>query len=85
METELISVYLEIIMQTLVFVYKTFFWFIVFLIASGWQLYRNWLSARELRGFVFFYMVIFLMICLDQLLDIIFDREVFFMVKEHLI
>jgi hypothetical protein len=75
MEYELISVYLEIIMQTLVFVYKTFFWFIVFLIASGWQIYRNWLSPRELRSFVFFYMMIFLLICFDQILDIVFEKE----------
>ena len=81
MEYELISVYLEIIMQTLVFVYKTFFWFIVFLIASGWQIYRNWLSPRELRSFVFFYMMIFLLICFDQILDIIFEKE-FFIVFE---
>ena len=76
-EYGLMSIYLEILMQTLIFVYKAFFWFIICLIASGWQLYRTWLSSRELRRFVFFYMLIFLLICLDQILDILFVNEIY--------
>lgn len=83
MEIELISIYIEIIMQTLIFVYKTFFWFIVFLISCGWQLYRNWLSTRELRSFIIFYMLIFILICFDQILDILF-QEIYIVIKKKL-
>lgn len=83
-ENELVPLYIEIIMLTLVFVYKTFFWFITFLIASGWQLYQNILSSRDLRQFSFFYMLIFLLTCIDQILDMLFKQK-FYIVSSLLI
>ena len=38
---------------------------------KGWQLIRTNFSRIELRNFIFMYIIIYILVCFDQILDII--------------
>lgn len=66
---ELIKVYLDNIIAVLNSIFKTILWFIICLVGNGWQITKTNLSRDEMRKFIGLYISIYLIICVDQVVD----------------
>jgi hypothetical protein len=63
-------VYLETSLTILNSVYRTIFFFTILIIAHGWNLYIFQFSSNHIKKFVIIYLVIYIVICLDQVVDL---------------
>jgi len=80
----MISQYILIVYLTLQSVYRTFFWFILLLLAYGWILYRESISSENVRRFVLYYIFIYLAIFFDPFLDTAYSLNILHVIY-HLI
>jgi hypothetical protein len=64
------KIYYETIISTISAIYKTLYWFILILLANGWHIFTNSLQNLKLSNYVCAYMTIYLIICIDQVLDL---------------
>jgi len=67
--TVAMSMYIEVVMQTLQSIYKTFFLFLLLLISFGWVIFKETITKSELMGFVFFYLAVYVLIFFDPFFD----------------
>lgn len=74
LETDFTIIYLDTAITTLNSIYKTVLWFLIILISNGWKLFIDNFSRYELKKFVTLYLVIYLALCFDQILDYSFNK-----------
>ena len=72
----LMKVYLDTIITTLMSIFKTVLWFLIIMLASGWQIYKSVLSREEMRKFIILYIFIYLAVCFDQVLDLMSQNPI---------
>jgi hypothetical protein len=69
-DDNLSKIYFTTVISTFSAIYKTLFWFILILISNGWHIFTNSLNSFKMSNYICAYMSIYLIICVDQLLDI---------------
>jgi hypothetical protein len=67
----MVSVYLDTIIATLNSIFKTILWFLIIIVATGWQLYKSVLNRDEMRKFIALYIFIYITVCFDQIIDLV--------------
>lgn len=75
-QNSLVKIYLDTIITTLTSILKTILWFIIVMISTGWQIYKNILTREEMRRFIALYVFIYLAVCFDQIIDIMANARI---------
>lgn len=68
---------METIIVTFNAVITTVFWFIIFIISYGWQINRELFTRNELKNLIVVFLVIYILICFDQIFDMILPQTLF--------
>ena len=63
------SIYIDTALITLSAIFKTILWFIILLIACGWKISVQTLSREELKFLMKMFLLIYIVMCLDQIID----------------
>lgn len=77
MNDRLVIMYIYTVVITINGVYMTLLWVTILLIAYGWQITRSLLSRYELRKFVICFIGIYIITCLDPVIDYCFGVKIF--------
>ena len=72
----LTKIYVETIIVTLNAVLQTLVWFNIIIVAFGWQIHRGMFTRNELRNFVIVFILLYLLICFDQIFDMLIQYKV---------
>jgi hypothetical protein len=72
----LTKIYVETIIVTLNAVLQTLVWFNIIIIAFGWQIHRWMFTRNELRNLVIVFILLYLLICFDQIIDVLFKYKI---------
>lgn len=62
-------IYVETALVTIRAIFRTIIWFLLVLIASGWQIISNALSSEKIKTFIKVYVFIYIVVCVDQIID----------------
>lgn len=62
-------IYVETALVTIRAIFRTIIWFLLVLIASGWQITSNSLSRDKIKTFIKVYVFIYIIVCVDQIVD----------------
>lgn len=68
------KVYLETAITILSSIFRTILTYLIILLSHGWKIYLNILGRREVKTFVMIYLLIYISICIDQMLDVTFNK-----------
>ena len=60
----------EILYILLCSIFKTFFWSTLLLMSYGWEITKNDLLSYEIKCFIFIYLLIYIIFCLDKVFDL---------------
>ena len=63
------SVYIDTAVITLNAIYRTLLWFLVLLLAYGWKISIQSLRREDLKFFMKMFLIIYLAMCMDQIID----------------
>ena len=63
------SVYIDTALITLDAIYRTILWFLVLLMCCGWKISMQSLSREDLKFLMKMFLVIYIAMCLDQIID----------------
>ena len=63
------SVYIDTAVITLNAIYRTLLWFLVLLLAYGWKISIQSLRREDLKFFMKMFLIIYLAMCMDQIVD----------------
>ena len=63
------SIYIDTALITLSAIFKTILWFIILLIACGWKISVQTLSREDLKFLMKMFLLIYIVMCLDQIID----------------
>ena len=63
------SVYIDTALITLDAIYRTILWFLILLICSGWKISIQTLSRDDLKFLMKMFLIIYIAMCLDQIID----------------
>lgn len=69
----------EILYVLLCSIFKTFFWSTLLLISYGWEITKNDLLSYEIKCFIFIFLFIYTIFCLDKVFDL-FLKDVTFLI-----
>jgi hypothetical protein len=69
--SSMVKIYLDTIITTLNSIFKTILWFMIIMIASGWQIFKIVLTREEMKRYIAIYILIYIAICFDQIIDLI--------------
>jgi hypothetical protein len=76
-DDQLINMYIETIIVTLNSVFSTLLWFVMFLVSYGWHIHRNIFTRQELRKLVGIFILLYIIVCFDQILDLVFKVSIY--------
>jgi len=83
--TGLMKIYVETIIITLNSVLQTLVWFQILIVAYGWQIHRGMFRREELRKLVIIFIILYLLICFDQIIDLVLSGVKIWKVKEGML
>ena len=63
------SIYLETGLFTVNAVYRSVLWILFVLVAAGWQISKQSFNTKEVKHFIQVFVFIYLMMCIDQIVD----------------
>jgi hypothetical protein len=69
----LTKIYVETIILTLNAVLQTLVWFNILIMSLGWQIHRGIFSRNELRSLVVAFISLYVLICFDQIFDMLIN------------
>jgi hypothetical protein len=70
------KIYVETIILTLNAVLQTLVWFNILIMAFGWQIHRGIFSRNELRSLVVIFILLYVLICFDQIFDMLIEFKI---------
>ena len=70
------KIYVETIILTLNAVLQTLVWFNILILAFGWQIHRGIFSRNELRKLVIVFILLYVLICFDQIFDMLIQIKI---------
>ena len=63
------SIYLETALFTVNAIFRAVLWIFFVLVAAGWQIAKHSFSSEEIKHFIKIFVFIYLMMCIDQIID----------------
>ncbi len=66
---ELDSIYIDTSLITLNAIYRSLLWFLILLVCCGWKISRQNLGREEIKFLLKMFLLIYIAVCLDQILD----------------
>jgi hypothetical protein len=79
------KIYVETIILTLNAVLQTLVWFNILIMAFGWQIHRGIFSRNELRSLVVIFILLYVLICFDQIFDMLIEFKIGQVINFYLI
>jgi len=76
-EENFMMVYVETIYNTLNAVLQTLIWFVMLVVAYGWQVHRGLFTRNEVKNFVLVFIVLYVLMCFDEILNMLIDVFLF--------
>ena len=72
-EDNFMMVYVETIFNTLSAVLQTLIWFVLLVVAYGWQIHRGLFTRNEVKNSVLIFILLYVLICFDQIFNMLID------------
>ena len=63
------SIYIDTALITLDAIYRTLLWFLILLMCCGWKISMQTLSREDLKFLMKMFIIIYVLMCLDQIID----------------
>lgn len=63
------DLYAEVMITALSALLRTLFWFVIIVVAYGWQIHIAYFSRTELRNFVTVFITLYLLIFFDKIIE----------------